>query len=102
MIILDAPCTGSGAWSRTPEQLYYFKKEKIDHYATLQKNIARNVITYLKSGGSLVYITCSVFKEENEDITEYIEKELKLKLVKIQLLKGYDKNADSLFIAVFR
>lgn len=38
LIICDAPCTGSGTWSRTPEQLYFFKKEKIDEYAGKQKD----------------------------------------------------------------
>ena len=102
LIILDAPCTGSGTWSRTPEQLYYFKTEKIDYYSSVQKKIASNVIPYLTEDGALVYITCSVFKEENEDIAEYIQKEFQLKLNKTQLLKGYDKNADSMFGAVFK
>lgn len=37
VIICDAPCSGSGTWGRTPEQLMFFTKDKIDHYAKLQK-----------------------------------------------------------------
>ncbi len=42
LVICDAPCSGSGTWSRTPEQLRFFKKEKIEQYAQLQKSIALN------------------------------------------------------------
>jgi len=64
LIIADLPCTGSGTWSRTPEQLYFFKKEKITYYANLQKKIINQVLPRLKPGGSLLYITCSVFRQE--------------------------------------
>jgi len=100
LIICDAPCTGSGTWSRTPEQLYYFKKEKIDRYSNLQKSILENVVPLIRKGGHLLYITCSVFKKENEDVVEYLQKEFNLKVEKMELLKGYDKKADTLFAAL--
>ncbi|MDP9230300.1 MAG: Fmu (Sun) domain-containing protein, partial [Bacteroidota bacterium] len=56
-IICDVPCTGSGTWGRTPEQLFFFKEEKIKEYASLQKQIVSNVIPFLKPGGCLLYIT---------------------------------------------
>lgn len=102
LIIADAPCTGSGTWSRTPEQLYYFKKEKIDEYASLQKKIVSNAVRDLKPGGHLLYITCSVFKKENEEVVAFIEKEIHLQLIKMDILKGYDKKADTLFAALLR
>ena len=43
-IICDAPCTGSGTWARTPEQLYYFKKDAIEKYAALQNKIIENIV----------------------------------------------------------
>ena len=101
LIIFDAPCTGSGTWSRTPEQLYYFKDEKIDDYSTLQKKMLANIIPHLKEGGSLLYITCSVFKKENEEIVDFIKENFHLQLKKMEILKGYDKNADSMFAAEF-
>ncbi len=101
LIICDAPCTGSGTWSRTPEQLYFFKPEEIIRYSSLQKKITSNVIPFIKRGGHLLYITCSVFKKENEEVVEFIEKQLGLNLVKMELLKGYDKRADTLFAALF-
>ena len=51
LIVCDAPCTGSGTWSRTPEQLYFFDKQKIDYYSNLQQKISRAASRYLKPGG---------------------------------------------------
>ena len=101
LIICDAPCTGSGTWSRTPEQLYFFKEEMIDDYADKQKRIVTNVIPQLQKGGMFIYITCSVFKRENEEIVNFIKEQFHLQLVQMELLKGYDKKADSMFTAVF-
>lgn len=101
VIICDAPCSGSGTWGRTPEQLTFFKKEQIDHYATLQKNISVNASRSLKSGGAFVYITCSVFKKENEDVVDFILQNTSLKLQSQQYVKGYTQKADTLFTALF-
>jgi len=100
LIIADAPCSGSGTWARTPEQLFYFDPTEIDRYSQLQKKITSNIVTCLSENGKLVYITCSVFKKENEEIIEYLQNELKLQLEDMRLLPGYEKKADSLFVAV--
>jgi 16S rRNA (cytosine967-C5)-methyltransferase len=100
LVICDAPCTGSGTWSRTPEQLYYFKQQKIGHYQDLQLSIVRNVAPLVKKGGFLLYITCSVFRKENEDIVNYSREQAGLELEKVEMLKGYDKKADTLFAAL--
>lgn len=101
VIITDVPCSGSGTWSRTPEQLYYFNPEEIDRYSALQKKIVGNIIPHLKPGGWLLYCTCSVFKKENEEMVQFLTNEHHLKLHKSELLKGYDQKADTLFAALF-
>lgn len=102
LIICDAPCTGSGTWSRTPEQLYYLKRKTIDVYVAMQQQIVSNVIPHLQTGGLFIYITCSVFKNENEDMVNFIKEKFHLQLMQMELLKGYDKKADSMFAAVFK
>ena len=102
LIIADVPCTGSGTWSRTPEQLFYFDSNKIDEYAKLQKKIIRNVISSIKPGGYFLYITCSVFKKENEENVYFIKENFDVDLIRMEILKGYDKKADSLFAALFK
>lgn len=114
IILADVPCTGSGTWSRTPEQLYFFDERNVGEYATLQRKIISNVIPHLKPGGTFIYITCSVFKQENEQNVEFIQKNFNLRLQQMELLKGYDNlsagplrseasktgKADSMFVAV--
>ena len=100
LIICDAPCTGSGTWSRSPEQLFFFKPQNIDTYCLLQKQIIENVLPYLVPGGMLLYITCSVFKKENEDVVTYLTDYLQLKLIESSILKGYDMRADTMYAAL--
>ena len=102
LIIADVPCSGSGTWSRTPEQLYFFVKNKIDEYAALQQKILTAVIPALLPGGYLLYITCSVFKKENESIVMHLQQNQKLQLIKMGLLRGYDRKADTLFAALLK
>lgn len=102
LVICDAPCTGSGTWSRTPEQLYYFDERKINYYSNLQQKIAETASMYVKSGGYFLYITCSVFKKENEVVVNQLEEKANLNLVKMEMLKGYDQKADTLFAALLQ
>ena len=102
LVICDAPCTGSGTWGRTPEQLYFLKRKTIDVYVAMQQQIVSNVIPHVKEGGIFIYITCSVFKNENEDMVNFIKEKFHLQLLQMELLKGYDKKADSMFTAVFK
>ena len=102
LIIYDAPCSGSGTWGRTPEQLYYFEESQIDSYASLQKKIVSNTIPQLKPGGYFLYITCSVFKKENEEVVELIKKGCGFTTTRMGVLKGYDKKADTMFAALLQ
>jgi 16S rRNA (cytosine967-C5)-methyltransferase len=98
-IILDAPCSGSGTWGRTPEMIAQFKDYKIKFFTELQRKIAANVIKYLKPQKPLIYITCSVFREENEEQVAWLIKNFDLTLESIELLKGYNSKADTMFVA---
>lgn len=101
-IIADVPCTGSGTWSRTPEQLQSFTPNMIEEYTAKQKEIVSNVIPSLKTNGYLLYITCSAFKKENEEVVEFIKGNFQLELIKMENLKGYDKKADTMFGALLK
>lgn len=102
IVICDAPCSGSGTWSRTPEQLYYFNKKSIEEYANLQKSIVSNIIPSVKQQGLFFYITCSVFKKENEEIVNFIKQKFNLQLIQMETLIGYNNRADTMFSAVFK
>ncbi|HEY0433152.1 MAG TPA: methyltransferase domain-containing protein [Chitinophagaceae bacterium] len=101
IIICDAPCTGSGTWARTPEQLYFFDKSSIAGYVARQRAILQHLARHLKPGGHLIYITCSVFFNENEANCEFIGGQAGLQQKQQWLLTGYHDRADTLFAALF-
>ncbi len=101
LVICDVPCTGSGTWSRTPEQLYFFKRNQVSFYTNRQVQIATSASKHLNKNGLLVYITCSVFDEENEAVITQLCK-ADLILESKQYYKGYTEQADTLFVAVLR
>ena len=99
LVLADVPCTGSGTWSRTPEELYFFNPQKILDYQSTQKSILANVISSLTPGACLVYSTCSVFKKENEDMTAFIRSKFGMKEERVEVLRGYDQKADTMYAA---
>jgi 16S rRNA (cytosine967-C5)-methyltransferase len=101
-IICDVPCSGSGTWARTPEQLHFFNGEVQHKFPPLQRAIAANVSRYLRPGGRLIYITCSVFRQENEEVVEHIVANTGLKVQHMQLINGISLRADSMFLAVLQ
>lgn len=101
-IIADVPCSGSGTWGRNPAYLQHFNSADINFYAQLQRSILKNIATKLNTGGTLLYITCSVYKDENENNVDFISNELQLQLQSTQYLTYSDKGADTMFVAVFK
>jgi 16S rRNA (cytosine967-C5)-methyltransferase len=102
IVVCDAPCSGSGTWARTPEQYHAFDQNKIDLFAQQQKNIVINAIKHVSKDGWFIYITCSVFREENEGVVDFIQQNFSLQLLEMKYLKGYDKKADTMFVAYFK
>jgi 16S rRNA (cytosine967-C5)-methyltransferase len=102
LILADVPCTGSGTWSRTPEELWFFNPKKIAQYVEIQKKIIGHIAPRLLPGAWLVYSTCSVFKKENEEMAALIRDTTHgLKQDKMENIKGYDDRADTMFAARF-
>lgn len=97
LIILDVPCTGSGTFYRIPEQLIYFDEKKIIDFVHLQKKIIDNVVSHVSKNGYLLYITCSVFKQENEEQIDYINKKYGFTILQTKVFLGYLNNADCMF-----
>ena len=101
-IICDVPCSGSGTWARTPEQLYFFDVSSVDRFSALQQKIAVNAAKFLKPGGSLIYITCSVFSQENEQVAEAVARATGLAVKEMKLINGIARRSDSMFAAVLQ
>jgi len=101
-IILDAPCSGSGTWARTPENIAGMDEHSIARYQAQQLQLARNAAAVLKPGGQLLYMTCSVFEQENEAVAHRITRETGLELVDTMYFNGYEHQAETLFRANLR
>lgn len=69
-VLVDAPCSSSGRWRRNPETRWQSSRERVAEFSILQEKILKNASAAVKPGGRLVYATCSVFREENEKLTE--------------------------------
>ncbi len=80
ILLIDAPCSGSGTWRRSPDQKWKFQKEMLDDLILQQREIVKEALPYLKKGGRLIYVTCSLFEEENQDQIDYITKAFPLRL----------------------
>lgn len=65
-VLLDAPCTGSGTFTSNPELKWRQTKKFLDRNVLLQEKLLKSAIALLKSGGTLVYSTCSLYPEEGE------------------------------------
>lgn len=66
-VVIDAPCTGTGTWRRRPDTKWKLTPELLAQRQGEQAALLEEAIRYLKPGGTLVYITCSMLPEENDD-----------------------------------
>jgi 16S rRNA (cytosine967-C5)-methyltransferase len=69
-VLVDAPCSGLGTLRRSPDLKWRQTPETVAAQATLQRAILDSAARLLKPGGRLVYATCSLLREENEDVAE--------------------------------
>lgn len=67
-ILVDAPCSGTGTLGRNPEIKWRLRPEDLARHAERQRAILRNALNWLAPGGRLVYSTCSLEPEENEQV----------------------------------
>lgn len=90
-VLLDAPCSGSGTLNSNDEKLEkYFTKELIQRSVKTQSELLQKAITVLKPGNEMVYSTCSILQEENEDnLQKYVKTGL-IEIVPINL-KQYEE-----------
>ncbi len=89
-ILLDVPCLGIGVLKRKPDIKWKRKKEDIQEITKIQQQILQNCSKYLKKGGKLVYSTCSIINNENENIiNKFLEKNKHFRIEKIKLDNNY-------------
>ena len=65
IVLVDAPCTGSGTWRRRPDAKWRLTEKQLEQRMAEQSAILDDASSFVRPGGTLVYVTCSVFDEEN-------------------------------------
>lgn len=103
VVIADLPCSGLGIMGRKNDIKYRMTKEQIAELVTLQHTILQNAAEYVKPGGTLLYSTCTITKEENDMQMERFQKEhpeFQLRK-KRQFLQGVDA-CDGFYYAVWK
>ena len=102
-VLVDAPCSGTGTLRSNPEIRWRLSPPKITAFAEQQKQFLANAAGVLKPGGHLVYSTCSVEREENEDvIREIIRADPRFELLRTSRTWPHTHGCDGFFIANLR
>ena len=99
-VLCDAPCSGLGIMGRKPDIKYKDEKE-IDDLPSVQYKILNNAAKYVKKNGKLVYSTCTLLKEENEEVfNRFIENNPHFKALSVKTLLPCENETDGFFIAI--
>lgn len=90
-ILLDAPCSGSGTLLTTQNIEEKISEKLINNSSLIQKELLNKAIKHLKIGGEIIYSTCSILKEENENIINSILEENKNVIIEPLDLKKFQE-----------
>ncbi len=71
-ILLDAPCSGEGVVRKDPDALKNWSPESNQHIAATQRELIESAFHALRPGGTLVYSTCTLNREENEEVVQWL------------------------------
>jgi len=66
-LMVDAPCSGTGTWRRNPDAKWRLDADTLSRHTERQANILEQAASFVKPGGRMIYVTCSVLPEENEN-----------------------------------
>jgi len=73
LVLVDAPCSGSGVWRRRPETAHRLEETEVRRLHDLQSAILARAAKLVKAGGLLAYATCSILPDENEETADRFE-----------------------------
>ena len=114
-LLVDAPCSGTGTIRHNPEIRYFIQPDDFRALASKQLSILVNASKLVRTGGTVIYSTCSLEKDENEDVCEkFVAESLEFQIAKPNVAEifmtrdGFARtwphrdNMDGFFIAAFR
>tara|TARA_B100001245_G_scaffold21805_2_gene14279 strand:+ start:11968 stop:13305 length:1338 start_codon:yes stop_codon:yes gene_type:complete len=102
-VLVDAPCSASGTWRRNPDARWRFDGASLAELTALQQKLLTLASQSVRSGGQLIYATCSWLTEENEDVVgAFLAANYQYQLQSSQILGVPATDSDSMFVAVLQ
>jgi len=75
VVFVDAPCSGTGSWRRHPDTKWRLTEQALERRMAEQDQVLDDATAFAKPGGRIVYVTCSVLPEEDEDrVAAFLER----------------------------
>jgi 16S rRNA (cytosine967-C5)-methyltransferase len=103
VVLLDVPCTGTGTLRRNPSIKWVLTEQMLSEVLEKQKAILEENIDFVKTGGTLLYATCSVLKDEGEDqIQAFVERHPEFVLEETMRTRPDKEGCDGFFAARLR
>ena len=95
VVLIDAPCTGTGTWRRSPDSRWNLSQQDLNELVLLQQSILQSASRLVKPGGRLIYATCSLLEEENELQTQsFLELNSNFKPFELEIHEPLKSNLD--------
>ncbi|MBQ8557668.1 MAG: RsmB/NOP family class I SAM-dependent RNA methyltransferase [Alphaproteobacteria bacterium] len=102
-VVVDAPCTGTGTWRRTPDMRWKITENQIQSIVKTQAEILHKAQEYVKNGHYLAYITCSLTRDENEQQMEnFLKTHPRFLITKEKRYSPYLTQTDGFYLCVLQ
>jgi 16S rRNA (cytosine967-C5)-methyltransferase len=102
LVLVDVPCSGSGAWRRSPEGKWTLSRDRLDELCRIQAEILDKAAVLVREGGDLAYVTCSMLACENVDqVSKFLVRNHKFILESTCQLTPLN-GGDGFFFALFK
>lgn len=102
-VVVDAPCSGTGTWRRTPDMRWKLDEKQLKNIVALQSEILDRAEAYVKPGHYLSYITCSLTQDENEDqIASFLNRHPRYSVLKQKRFSPWRTETDGFFLCVMQ
>lgn len=88
-ILVDAPCSGEGTLRKSPNTMNIWNIKVIQGMARIQKKLASEALKILKVGGEMVYSTCTLSPEENEEVVQFLKDNFNIEIEKVEIPMKY-------------
>ena len=102
-VVVDAPCSGCGTWRRNPHMRWHLTEKQLMHIVKSQMEILNRAEVYVKEGGYLAYITCSLTLDENENqVEQFLSTHPNYQVVRQKRYSPYRTGTDGFFLCLMQ